>query len=68
MKNQTIELPVSELRLALPGLGKLIGRSRHSLPVLAAVMAAYASRVTFRPISRNLAARLLAGRPAGLAR
>ena len=40
MKTQTIELPVSELRLALPGLGKLIGRSRHSLPVLAAVKVA----------------------------
>lgn len=40
MKNQTIELPVSELRLALPGLGKLIGRSRHSLPVLSAVKVA----------------------------
>jgi exonuclease VII small subunit len=36
MKNQPIELPVSELRLALPGMGKLIGR-RTTLPVLSAV-------------------------------
>ena len=36
MKNNLIELPVSELREALPGLGKLIGR-KTTLPVLSAV-------------------------------
>ena len=39
MKNQTIELPVAELREALPGLGKIIGR-KTTLPVLSAVKVA----------------------------
>src|SRR3954469_12807612 len=39
MKN-IIELPVTELRNALTGLGKLIGRSRTVLPVLSAVRVA----------------------------
>ncbi len=39
MKNQTIELPVSELRVALPGFGKLIGR-KTTLPVLSALKVA----------------------------
>ena len=39
MKNNLIELPVSELREALPGLGKLIGR-KTTLPVLSAVRVA----------------------------
>jgi hypothetical protein len=40
MKNNIIELPVAELREALPGFSKIIGRSRHSLPVLSAVKVA----------------------------
>src|SRR5205085_2492378 len=40
MKNNTIiELPVAELRMALPGLGKIIGR-KTTLPVLSAVRVA----------------------------
>jgi DNA polymerase III sliding clamp (beta) subunit (PCNA family) len=40
MKNNTIiELPVAELRMALPGLGKIIGR-KTTLPVLSAIRVA----------------------------
>ncbi len=37
MKDNIITLPMPELKTALAGLGKIIGRSRHSLPVLSAV-------------------------------
>ena len=37
MKNNIIALPVNELRTALTGLGKIISRSRHALPVLSSV-------------------------------
>lgn len=36
MKNNIIELPVAELKMALPGLAKIIGR-KTTLPVLSAV-------------------------------
>ena len=39
MKQNIIELPVSELREALPGLGKIISR-KNILPVLSAVRVA----------------------------
>jgi DNA polymerase III sliding clamp (beta) subunit (PCNA family) len=40
MKNSIIEVPVTELRTALPGLSKIIGRSRSVLPVLQSVRVA----------------------------
>jgi DNA polymerase III sliding clamp (beta) subunit (PCNA family) len=40
MKSNIIALPVTELKTALIGMGKIIGRGRHGLPVLTSVRVA----------------------------